>query len=363
MTTQEQKEKRSETYRQRYDDTLISVTVFFAAIALCFILNEVTGYEGNTYYVPLVFVLAVAVISRLTSGYFHGILTSFLSVFFVNYYFTYPYRAFNFTLSGYPLTFVSMLAVSLIISAASTRIKRQEELRVEAEKERIRANLLRAVSHDIRTPLTSIVGSSSLLLDRGNALPEAERVALLSDVHDDALWLVRVVENLLSVTRLSGESDLQKEPELAEDVVAEAVLKYKKTYADIPVSVTVPEEVVLIPMDAVLITQVLFNLLENAAIHGKNVTDIRITVTLGVRDAIFSVRDNGGGIPADVLPHLFDGSFGHMWKPAPDAKRNMGIGLSVCASIVEAHGGKLHARNRDGGAEFIFTLPLEASKP
>ena len=361
MTAQKQKKNRNDTYRQWYDDTLIAVTVFFSAIALCFILNEVTGYEENTHYVPLVFVLAVAVISRLTSGYFHGILTSFLSVFFVNYYFTYPYRAFNFTLSGYPLTFVSMLAVSLIISAASTRIKRQEELRIAAEKERIRANLLRAVSHDIRTPLTSIVGSSALLSERGAALSEADRAALLTDIHDDAQWLVRVVENLLSVTRISGETKLQKEPELAEDVTAEATQKLLKLYPNVRVNVSVPEEVVLIPMDAVLIVQVLFNLLENAVLHGKETTEVRITVTRGIDNAVFSVWDDGGGIAESILPHLFDGSYGQMWKSAPDARRNMGIGLSVCASIVEAHGGKLRARNREGGAEFIFTLPMEGT--
>ena len=352
-------EKREKGRKEQlYADSMVAVTVFFSAIVVCYTINQATRGSEDSAYVPLIFVLAVAVISRLTQGYFYGIVSAVLSVFFVNYYFTYPYRAFNFTLSGYPLTFVAMLAVSVIISAASTRIKRQEQLRIEAEKERVRANLLRAVSHDIRTPLTSIIGDSSLLLESGESLSEEQEKTLLTDIHEDAEWLVRVVENLLSITRISGDTTIQKEPELAEDVIAETVQKFRKTYHDVTVNVRVPEEIVLIPMDAVLIAQVIFNLLENAVLHGKNTTCIDIAVSLGIEKAIFSVCDNGGGIPEEILSRLFKADFGAMYKASPDARRNMGIGLSVCQSIVEAHGGRLSARNRRGGAEFIFTLPL-----
>ncbi len=344
---------------QLYADSMVAVTVFFSAIVLCYTINQATRGSEDSAYVPLIFVLAVAVISRLTQGYVYGIVSAVLSVFFVNYYFTYPYRAFNFTLSGYPLTFVAMLAVSVIISAASTRIKRQEQLRIEAEKERVRANLLRAVSHDIRTPLTSIVGDSSLLLENSAALSAQQQKTLLTDINEDAKWLVRVVENLLSITRISGDTSIRKESELAEDVIAETVQKFRKTYPDVALNIRVPEEIVLIPMDAVLIGQVIFNLLENAVLHGENTSCIDISVTLGVDKVIFSVHDNGGGIAEELLPQLFTATFGAMYKSAPDAKRNMGIGLSVCQSIIEAHGGTLSARNRSGGAEFIFTLPIK----
>ncbi|MBR6678152.1 MAG: DUF4118 domain-containing protein, partial [Oscillospiraceae bacterium] len=141
-------------------DLIVSTVIFLAAIACCIIINQSSAESADSGHVPLIFVLAVALISRTTDGYLFGVLGSLISVFFVNYYFTYPYWAFNFTISGYPLTFVSLLAVSLIISAATTQIKQQEAIRAKAEQEVLRANLLRAVSHDIRTPLTSIVGAS-----------------------------------------------------------------------------------------------------------------------------------------------------------------------------------------------------------
>ena len=356
------KKRERERDKRLYADGMVAVAVFFSAIMLCYVINQTASGSEDSAYVPLIFVLAVAVISRMTRGYFYGIVSAVMSVFFVNYYFTYPYRAFNFTLSGYPLTFVAMLAVSVIISAASTRIKRQEQLRIEAEKERVRANLLRAVSHDIRTPLTSIIGDSSLLLENSAALSAQQQRTLLTDINEDAKWLVRVVENLLSITRISGDTTIRKEPELAEDVIAETVQKFRKTYPDVALRIGVPEEVVLIPMDAVLIAQVIFNLLENAVLHGKNTSEIFITVTQGIDKAIFSVRDNGGGIAEELLPKLFTADPGSMYKTAPDAKRNMGIGLSVCQSIVEAHGGTLHARNHGGGAEFIFTLPVKGEE-
>ena len=119
-----------------------------------------------------------------------------------------------------------------------------------------------------------------------------------------------------------------------------------------------PDELLLVPMDAILIEQVLGNLLENAAIHGETTTQIDLSVRREGREAVFSVRDNGRGIPARELPRLFDGTLGHSETPSGDGKRNMGLGLSVCMAIVRAHGGAMQARNLSGGAEFIFRLPL-----
>ena len=358
MSTTPAQKRRSPLIR--WSDFFVSTTIFFSAIICCVIINQATSESTNSGHVPLIFVLAVALISRMTDGYFFGVLGSLVSVFFVNYFFTYPYWAFNFSISGYPLTFFFMLAVSLIISAATTQIKQQEALRAKAEQETLRANLLRAVSHDIRTPLTSIIGASSTLIEHGAQLDPELHQELLRDINEDAQWLVRVVENLLSITRFSGEASITKVPELIEDVFAEIVQKFRKTYPAITVEVTVPDEVFLVPMDAILVEQVLFNLMENSAQHGIRTTSITLSVEHRAQSALVRLRDDGIGISPEKLPTLFDGTHGNLNKIGSDSRRNMGIGLSVCRSIIRAHGGELSANNiENGGAEFIFTLPLE----
>ncbi len=126
-------------------------------------------------HVPLIYVLAVLCVSRLTEGYFYGVLASMVAVVGVNYIFTYPYFQVDFTVTGYPLTFIVMLTVSISVSALMTQIKMQEHVRLKAEKERMRANLLRAVSHDIRTPLTSIEGAAAGIIDNKDVLTEEQK--------------------------------------------------------------------------------------------------------------------------------------------------------------------------------------------
>lgn len=285
----------------------ITLGILLASTGLCILLQRASNSEGP---VNLIFVLAVLLISRLTTGYFYGLLASLVSVVSVNYIFTFPYWELDFTLSGYPITFFTMTAVAVITSALTTQIKNQERLRAETEKEKMRANLLRSVSHDIRTPLTSIVGATSAVLDNQDTLTEEQKRSLLTDVRDDAQWLIRVVENLLSITHISnnGAADLAKQEEAAEEILGETAHKFRKRYPQVPLRVEIPDELLLVPMDAILIEQVLNNLLENAVLHGKGLTELR---------------------------------------------------LSVCNAIIRAHGGTLFAQNRpSGGAEFNFTLPL-----
>ena len=338
-------------------DMVVSTVIFLSAIICCFVINQSSAESADSGHVPLIFVLAVALISRMTDGYFFGALGSLISVFFVNYVFTYPYWEFNFTISGYPLTFFSLLAVSLIISAATTQIKQQDALRAKAEQEALRANLLRAVSHDIRTPLTSIIGASSALLEHGSSFSEEDCRQLLGNINEDAHWLVRVVENLLSITRISGQAKISKEAELIEDVIAESVHKFRKNSA-VAIEVQIPQDILLVPMDAILVEQVLLNLMENSVRHGA-ASQISITVEPLGALALVRVQDNGRGIPREKLSTLFDGSHGNIGSHEGDSKRNMGIGLSVCRSIIRAHGGELIGKNTDCGAEFVFTLPLE----
>lgn len=343
-------------------DVLLTITVLGGATGLCFLLRSWAGtsLKINTYAI-MIYVLAVLLVSRLTNGYFYGIFTALVSVIFVNYVFTYPFYEFNFTVEGYPLTFVTTMAVALITSAMTTQITEKEKLRVEKEKETMRANLLRAVSHDLRTPLTSILGATSAILENEDKLEPAQKTKLLTEVKEDAQWLIRLVENLLSVTRINtGDDRLKKEPELVEEIVAEAVLKFKKHYPDYTVNVRVPEEPLLVPMDATLIEQVINNLLENAARHSDSSEAYDLTVSVRKRSALFQVRDYGKGIPEEKIHTIFEGNFYDADKQGSDSSRDMGIGLSVCMSIIKAHGGKMWASNaQDGGAIFSFWLPME----
>lgn len=341
-----------------WKDCLITIGFLAAATFACLLLH---GEEKMGSNAPLVFVLAILLISRFTNSYFYGMFSSVVAVIEVNYIFTYPYFNLNFTLSGYPLTFVTMFSVSIVVSMLTTQIKQQEKVRTEIEKEQMRANLLRAVSHDIRTPLTSIVGAVSAVAENHDKLSEEKTLSLLGDVKEEAQWLVRVVENLLLVTRIDADSaKISKEPEPVEEILAEAVTKFKKRFPGAPIKTEMPEDVLFVPMDAMLIEQVLCNLMENAILHGGVVGEILLKVRTEEDYAIFCVADDGVGIAADVLPRILSESIYRENNENIDGKRNMGIGLTVCQSIIRAHGGRVIAYNRkEGGAAFEFSLPIK----
>ena len=224
----------------------------------------------------------------------------------------------------------------------------------------MKANLLRSVSHDLRTPLTSIIGSSSAVLENYDQFSDEVKKDLIGHVRDDAQWLVRLVENMLSITRFNeGAVQIDKVPQAAEEIAAEAVGKFKKRFNTLPVRVSVPDELLMVPMDATLIEQVLINLMENAVLHAEGATEIELRIRREGDLAQFSVLDNGSGIEPAVLPKLFEEMFPHAGELRGDGRRSMGIGLSVCMSIVRAHGGTMKAKNRaTGGACVSFVLPM-----
>jgi len=336
-------------------DLLITITIFAFATGICILLQQAQTVSG---FASPVFILAVLLVSRFTTGYLYGLVASILGVVCVNFIFTFPYWQVDFTLTGYPLTTLVFLFASVMTCTLATQVRQQDQLRAENEKEKMRANLLRSVSHDIRTPLTSIMGAASAVRENPD-LPLEERQELLGDIHDEAHWLIRVVENLLSITRMeNGRAKITKEQEAAEEVLSGVVQKFRRRYSNVTVSVTVPDELLMVPMDAILIDQVLFNLLENAVLHGETTTKIRLSVEKDGEYARFRVADNGHGFDPKDLPVLFDGTLTHNENENSDGKRNMGLGLSVCHAIVQAHGGTMAAGNLEQGAELTFRLPL-----
>ena len=242
-------------------------------------------------------------------------------------------------------------------------MRRTAELRQAKEAaesaNRAKSTFLFNMSHDIRTPLTGIVGATNVLLEQDDVLTPQQRRELLKNANEEAQWLIHIVENLLSITRIGAGEDARvtKTPEAAEEVIEGAVGKFRRQYPQIDVRVELPEEFFLVPMDPLLIQQVMTNLLENAAVHG--VTTTRVVVSLEKRGkwARFTVCDNGRGIPEGRLHNLFDGT---QSAQKGDSTRSMGIGLSVCKTVVAAHCGKIKGENiKGGGARFTVDLPLE----
>ena len=281
-------------------------------------------------------------------------------MFAVNFAFTYPYYAFDFFVEESILSAVIMLVVAVSTSTLNIRIRDQEKLRSENEKERMRGNLLRAISHDLRTPLTSIYGACSTVTENYDSLGKEQALKLLREACEDAQWLNRMVENLLSVTRFDGEQvAVKKTPTVLEELLDAVLVKFKKRCPDVPVQLELPEDFVMIPMDSMLIQQVLMNLLENAVLHAEGMTTLTLRVfTLGSR-AVFEVKDDGCGIPKERLKTLFTGTT-LTQDTSSGGKHGMGIGLSVCAAIIKAHGGEIKAESTPGeGTTIRFWLETE----
>lgn len=340
---------------------LISILVLGAVWLLCSTLKRLSSSD---VYVPMIFVLAVLIISLLTDGYFYGVLASIVSVVGVNYAFTYPYMKLDFSIYGYPTTFMTMLAVSLVISTLTTRVREQEKLRHETAQAQLKANLLRAISHDLRTPLTSIIGSIDTVIDEDSHLDCGARAELLGDAKKNAEWLVRMVENLLSITRISGaeETVIVKSPELMEEIIGECVSNFKKRNPDVNLRICIPDEPLTVSVDAMLIEQVLMNLLDNAVHHAEGMTGLRIDVSADRDYARIAVSDDGAGLDPKIIPQLFKGQLSPSKGQSYDSSRFRGIGLAVCNTIISAHGGSISAANRPtGGAVFEFTIPMEDS--
>lgn len=337
-------------------DTFITLFIFIAASLCCLLLRYVS--QGDVY-VSMIFLMAVFLVSAMTDGYFYGTAASLISVFAVNYAFTYPYMEFNFSLSGYPLTFVTMMIVAVVTGTITSRLKEQEQIKAEAENERIRGNLLRSVSHDLRTPLTAIIGTSELLLENGQEMGWQDKKALIKGISEDAGWLLSVVENLLSITRIeSSGTSLRLRQEMIEEIVGSAAAKFKKWHPGQSLAVKMDGDMLMADMDGVLIEQVLINLLDNAVRHSAGADSIVLEVRRQEDQAVFKVIDNGKGIANDEMEGLFSG-LKRAENYKTDRGGSMGVGLSVCRTIIKAHNGRIFAGNMpQGGAIFMFTLPL-----
>ena len=257
-----------------------------------------------------------------------------------------------------------LIAVGILALAALFEgwvIYRQRSIRVDAKRETMRATLLRAISHDLRTPLTGILSAGTIIGDQADALDTAEVRRMAADIKHNAEWLLRMVENLLAVTRISGGvMRVNKTVEVAEEVMAQSASIVRKRFPECRILVKASEEPLLVPMDAILISQVLINLLENAVKYSPPGSPIWLHLYSGDGCARFEVCDCGRGIPGHVAERLFEAQ---IRERAMDSPGGMGIGLSICKAIADAHSGSIKGSNRpEGGAVFSITLPLTGGK-
>lgn len=238
----------------------------------------------------------------------------------------------------------------------------QENIRIAMERERQRSNVLRSVAHDLRSPLTALSGAGGLLADSYEGLSDAERKKLASDISEETLWLINLVENILSMTRIGDQHlRLSIQYEVVDDIVSEAVSHTQRLLKNRKFTVTLPSEVVMVPVDGRLIVQVIINLLENAVRHTPPDAEICLSVALADGYAKINVSDSGDGVPPEMRDRIFE-RFVSLERGITDGKRGLGLGLAICKAIAEAHGGRIEVSdNTPHGAVFTVSLPLEAN--
>lgn len=237
--------------------------------------------------------------------------------------------------------------------------REKEEAAVMAKNEQLRANLLSTISHDLRTPLTSISGNASNLISNYQRMDDITRKHVFTDIYDDSMWLINIVENLLSVTKIEeGRMNLNLSSELLDEVISEAITHISRSRPDRKISVNIKDELLIAKIDVSLITQVIINLLDNALKYTPSSCDITVTARRKDNRAVISVADTGPGIEDKDKIHVFE-KFYTGNKKIADSRRSMGLGLSLCKSIINIHGGEISlSDNTPHGCIFSFTLPL-----
>lgn len=364
--------------RNYFQGLINSIMLLIMATALAIIAHSIgIGKECLSMF----FLLGVLFTTIITGGYTLGFINALGSFFVINYLFTEPYYGLRISDRNDLILLVSFLVTALVsgIIVGNLREQRdraeenekaaqelirvreeQEEIRFAMESEKLRSTLLRSVAHDLRTPLTALSGSSRLLDEDYEEFTDEERRAFISDISEETIWLTNQVENILNMTRISeGRLVIRKEDEVVDDVINEAVKRTERIMKNHPLTVTLPEDVLVLPMDGHLIVQVLVNLMSNAVSHTPEGTCIDLSAREKDGFVEFSVTDNGHGIDEKIKSTLFD-SYVTLKTATADSKRGTGLGLAICKTIVEAHNGIISAKNVEPhGASFVFTLPME----
>lgn len=342
-------------------DFFKSVIILMISTGIGFLFYSIGFSEAN---IITVYILGVLVTAVTTSRRIYSMVTSVISVLLFNFLFIEPQFSFNAYDTGYPATFVIMLIAAFLTSSMTAQVKSQARQLTEtallAQNEQLRANLLRSISHDLRTPLTSISGNAGILLSDEDNISKEKRMRLYEDIYDDSLWLITLVENLLSVTRLEdGTMKLRPTTELLDEVIAEALQHIDRKSNEHNIQVKSSDAFLIVKVDARLVIQVIINLVDNAIKYTPKGSKIVIEARQEGKWAVVTVSDDGKGIPEEEKESVFDMFYTADSKVA-DSRRSLGLGLFLCKSIVTAHGGSIYVKdNEPHGSVFTFTLPIE----
>ena len=343
----------------------MTVLVFCLGTGFCFLLDY---FKINDLNFLIIYILGILLVAVFTRGYAYSAVLSVVSVLGYNFFFTDPRWTLKIDDSKYLVTFFLMIAVGLGISALTFQLKKKMaqinslnvekmKLKNDAEKEQLKATLLRSISHDLRTPLTTIKNGAEVLLENPE-IENADRSEILGDIISKADWTIRLVENLLSLTRIDSKKlTVKKTPEALEEVIPQAVRNVSGILGKRHIHYDMPEEMLVVPMDATLIMQVIGNILSNAVKHTSEDGNIWIKVWDTGKNAVFRIGNDGASIREEDLPHTSE-----MYYTGGSDRNSegVGLGLSICKLIVTAHGGQISARNgENGGVIFEFNLPME----
>jgi K+-sensing histidine kinase KdpD len=340
-----------------------TIGIFAVMMLLAVVFNRLRLRQENTL---MAFLTGILVIVVETGSYLCGFITSILCVGVFNYFFVEPYYTFYINDINNVISLAIFFLVSIFAGMIASRLQQQiylasqlEKTKAEIEKEKTRSMLLRSISHDLRSPLTGIAGSSSFLAEKYDTIPREDAVALLEDMEKDANSLIRMIENLLNMTRIQdGRLIIRKKQEVLDDLISDAVSRAVKKGSTHKVVLAPDSGILLVPVDGQLITQVFVNLLDNAVKYtpGGTLITIRTVLSDDSRNAVITVADNGPGIPSGSIDRIFENC---VTGAESDKGRGLGLGLPICRTIMEAHGGTIGVHNApEGGAVFTLTLPL-----
>lgn len=308
----------------------------------------------------MVYLLGITILS-LSGHTGASIAASFLSILAYDFFFINPFYSVSIDHNQYFFTLLVMLTVTLIISHLITQFKRNTELvkdsQLEAETERFRNILLTSISHDLKTPLTAILGSASNLIQSGNQIDEEIKNELAQNIYEEAERLNQLVINILQIIKLeAGTILISKQHYALEEVIGTALNRLNKRLENTPIHFHLPHNAPLVPLDARLIDQVLYNLIENAIKFSPPGAQVELSMAYNSKIVTIKIKDHGYGIKQEDLHLIFD-KFYQGGKPE---SKGSGLGLAICKEIIQAHHGKIWAElNKDQGTTFYFTLPLE----
>ena len=340
-------------------DLLITVLILAAATGI----GNIFWYFSFTKNIISVYVLGTLLTSLFTKSYFCGFLSSFSSVLLFNFCFTEPRLTLHAYERGYPVTFAIMLIVSIItVTLAIQNIRNAEEKEraaVHAKNEQLRADLLRTISHDLRTPLTSISGNASNLISNYEKMDAPTRKQTFLDIYNDSMWLINLVENILSISRIEdGRMNLSISTELVSEVFEEALRHTNRHSAQHTITVQMADDLLLARMDAKLVVQVLINLVDNAIKYSPEHSKITIRLQKRTGFVRIEIEDQGIGIPQSEYHKIFQ-RFYRGTAPEVREKSGTGIGLYLSRQIIEQHGGTITVASGKvrKGSTFLIQLP------